>query len=137
MLKTLFGIFGSRSDRGDHARYREERITPRQCVGTRAVNAARPSRIPSMNLPMGRCHVIDGDMIAICGTRIMIAGMDAPEPEHPWGKKAKCELVQLCKGKPISAGIEPDILCDRIFSTCFLSDSRDLGAEDGAHGPGA
>ncbi|MEZ5675067.1 MAG: thermonuclease family protein [Thalassovita sp.] len=55
-----------------------------------------------------------------------LAGIDAPELDHPWGKKAKWELVQLCKGQVITAELEPDISYDRVVATCLLPDGRDL-----------
>ena len=76
----------------------------------------------------GKCYVIDGDTIVIKGERIRLAGIDAPELEHPWGKKAKWELVQICKSHTITARLEPDISYDRVVATCFLPDGRDLSA---------
>ena len=58
-----------------------------------------------------------------------MAGIDAPELDHPWGKKAKWELVNLCKGQKVRAELAPDISHDRVVATCFLPDGRDLSAE--------
>ena len=44
----------------------------------------------------GKCHVIDGDTIAIGKQKIRLAGINAPELNEPWGQKAKWELVGLC-----------------------------------------
>ncbi|SEP27341.1 nuclease homologue [Salinihabitans flavidus] len=77
----------------------------------------------------GKCYVVDGDTIRIGKVNIRLAGVDAPELEHPWGKKAKWELVNLCKGQIITAEIEPDLSYDRLVATCFLPDGRDLSAE--------
>lgn len=77
----------------------------------------------------GKCYVVDGDTIRIGKINLRLAGIDAPELEHPWGKKAKWELVQLCKGQVITAEIEPEISYDRLVATCFLPDGRDLSAE--------
>ena len=67
--------------------------------------------------------------VAHHGKKMRLAGIDAPELEHPWGKKAKWELVQLCKGQIITAEIAVDISYDRLVATCYLPDSRDLSAE--------
>lgn len=77
----------------------------------------------------GKCYVVDGDTIQIGKVRLRLAGIDAPELEHPWGKKAKWELVKLCKGNTITAKFEPDISYDRVVATCYLPDGRDLSAE--------
>ena len=97
---------------------------------------ARPApptrRVPRAAEPKtvtGKCYVIDGDTIAIGKTRLRLAGIDAPELDHPWGKKAKWELVRLCKGQVIRAEVQPDISYDRAVATCCLPDGRDLSAE--------
>ncbi|MCT8330351.1 thermonuclease family protein [Albidovulum sediminis] len=73
--------------------------------------------------------MIDGDTIQIGEVRLRLAGIDAPELKHPWGQKAKWELVQLCKGQIITAEIAVDISYDRLVATCYLPDGRDLSAE--------
>ncbi|SFO02944.1 nuclease homologue [Roseovarius lutimaris] len=73
--------------------------------------------------------MVDGDTIRIGKVSLRLAGIDAPELEHPWGKKAKWELVSLCKGQIITAEIEPELSYDRLVATCFLPDGRDLSAE--------
>lgn len=47
----------------------------------------------------GPAYVIDGDSIVIKKTQIRLYGVDAPELNHPYGKKAKWALVSLCKGQ--------------------------------------
>lgn len=89
--------------------------------------ASAPSGLPSTI--SGKCYVIDGDTIQIGKVRLRLAGIDAPEMEHPWGKKAKWELVRLCKGQTITAELEPSISYDRVVATCLLPDGRDLSAE--------
>ncbi len=109
------------------------RISPR---GTRITSEpfreATPKEHPAPSHPTtlsGNCYVIDGDTIQIGKVRLRLAGIDAPELDHPWGKKAKWELVQLCKGRVITAELEPDISYDRVVATCLLPDGRDLSAE--------
>lgn len=77
----------------------------------------------------GRAWVIDGDTIDISGTRIRLAGIDAPEMDHPYGKTAKWALVNLCKGQDVRAVFEGDLSHDRTVATCYLPDGRDLSAE--------
>ena len=77
----------------------------------------------------GRCYVIDGDTIEIGTVRLRLAGIDAPELDHPWGKKAKSELMNLCKGQIVRAEISPALSYDRVVATCFLPDGRDISAE--------
>ncbi len=89
-----------------------------------------PKNQPSHETTLtGKCYVVDGDTIRIGKVNIRLAGIDAPELDHPWGKKAKWELVHLCKGQVITAEIEPEISYDRLVATCFLPDGRDLSAE--------
>lgn len=73
--------------------------------------------------------MIDGDTIVISGTKIRVAGIDAPELEHPWGKKSKFALINMCKGKVVTAVIKEEISYDRIVAQCLLPDGTDVAAE--------
>ena len=77
----------------------------------------------------GKCHVIDGDTIAIGRQKIRLAGIDAPELHNPYGKQAKWALVELCKGQNITAKLTGETSYDRVVAKCFLDDGRDLAAE--------
>ena len=77
----------------------------------------------------GKCHVIDGDTIAIGKQKIRLAGIDAPELNKPYGKRAKWALVELCKGQNITAKLTGETSYDRVVAKCFLDDGRDLAAE--------
>lgn len=78
---------------------------------------------------VGKCWVIDGDTIDISGTRIRLAGIDAPELDHPFGKNAKWALVRFCQDQQIRAVFEGTFSHDRTVATCYLPDGRDLSAE--------
>lgn len=84
---------------------------------------------PTVSTVVGTCYVVDGDTIRIGDVSLRLAGIDAPELDHPWGQKAKWELAKLCKGQTITARIEPMISYDRLVATCYLPDGRDLSAE--------
>ena len=84
---------------------------------------------PLETIISGRCWVIDGDTIVIDKLHIRLAGIDAPELDHPWGQQSKWALVQLCKGQQITARIKPEMSHDRVVAECFLPDGRDLAAE--------
>jgi endonuclease YncB( thermonuclease family) len=58
-----------------------------------------------------------------------LAGIDAPKLDHPWGKKAKCELVNLCRGQIFTAEIKPELSYARLVATCFFPDGRHLSVE--------
>ena len=77
----------------------------------------------------GRCHVIDGDTIVIGDAHIRLAGIDAPELDHPYGNTAKWALIKLCKGQTIRAELDASMSYDRTVATCYLPDGRDLSAE--------
>lgn len=89
----------------------------------------KPSKSLTTEVLKGECHVIDGDTIVIRGTKIRIAGIDAPELDHPWGKKSKFAMIGLCKGKIITAVIQEEVSYDRIVAKCFLPDGTDVAAE--------
>ncbi len=77
----------------------------------------------------GAAYVTDGDTIKIKNTQIRLFGIDAPELDHPYGKKAKWALHKLCKGHAIRAEITEKDAYGRTVARCFLSDGRDLSAE--------
>lgn len=76
----------------------------------------------------GRCFVIDGDTIVIEKTHVRLAGIDAPELDHPYGKKAKFALAALCKGQVVTARISGDVTYERVVAHCTLADGTDLSA---------
>lgn len=99
---------------------------------------ARPASIPvdphppatsKPRLLKGKCYVIDGDTIVIRRQRIRIAGIDAPELDHPYGKNSKSAMIALCKGQTITADVMDELSHGRLVATCYLPDGRDLAAE--------
>lgn len=77
----------------------------------------------------GPAYVTDGDTITIQKTQIRLYGIDAPELNHPYGKKAKWAMVSLCKGQRIRAEITDEDEYGRTVAKCFLPDGRDLSGE--------
>lgn len=72
--------------------------------------------------------MIDGDTIVISGTHIRLAGIDAPEMDQPWGRKAKSAMIGLCKGQVVSAEHVGGDDYDRFVAKCTLADGTDLSA---------
>ncbi|WP_055664028.1 thermonuclease family protein [Jannaschia seosinensis] len=72
--------------------------------------------------------MIDGDTIVISGTHIRLAGIDAPEMDQPWGRKAKSAMIGLCKGQVVNAEHVGGDDCDRFVAKCTLADGTDLSA---------
>ncbi|NEX45933.1 thermonuclease family protein [Pseudotabrizicola algicola] len=95
--------------------------------------AAQPLQVSVPSAPeaalVGRCYVIDGDTVEISGFRIRLAGIDAPEMDHPYGAAAKWALVKLCKGQEVRAVFDGSKSHDRTVATCLLPDGRDLSEE--------
>lgn len=101
------------------------RRTPLQ----RPVQNQKYPPIPKSMEITGKAYVIDGDTIIIKGTKIRLAGIDAPELDMPWGQKSKWAMVAICKGHTITAKLDGERSYDRLVGTCFLPDGRDIGAE--------
>ncbi len=119
------------SARRQPARRIEPELVPQLPREMRVV-VVRPDRpaVPQVERVLrGPCWVVDGDTIIIDKIRIRIAGIDAPELDHPWGKQAKWALVKLCKGQMVTAHIRPELSYDRMVAQCLLPDGRDLAAE--------
>lgn len=131
LWRLIVGWRSTRPSRREGDRFRQmhgERVEPRIVVTqVRTVTSHAP--LPAPSVMEGRCWVIDGDTIVINNVHLRLAGIDAPELDHPWGQRAKYALVQLCKGKTITARIRPEISYDRLVAECFLPDGRDLAAE--------
>lgn len=131
LLRMLLrAVFSAPPRRRVVIRYEEttlkERLSSRQGSST---SQTTEIKIVSSVEVRGRAWVIDGDTIDIRGTRIRLAGIDAPEMDHPYGKRAKWALVNLCKGNEIRAVYDGDLSHDRRVATCYLPDGRDLSAE--------
>ena len=130
MLKFLLRIFSRKPSRptlvAETPKPREGRphVPPKRTGATSVRN-----RTPTVRTLTGKCHVIDGDTIVISGTKIRIAGIDAPELDHPWGKKSKFALIRLCKGNVVTAIVKDEASYDRIVAECLLPDGTDLAAE--------
>ena len=77
----------------------------------------------------GHCWVIDGDTIVINKVQIRLAGIDAPELDHPYGQNAKRMLIGLCRGKVVTAITDGSTSHERAVAVCHLADGRDLSAE--------
>jgi endonuclease YncB( thermonuclease family) len=125
LLKILSLLFGPAPRPRKTIRRAERTVTrpaaPRTAPTTPPQTSPRTLR--------GKCHVIDGDTIVIDRVHIRLAGIDAPELDHPWGKKAKWAMATLCKGQVVTAEVTPELSCDRVVALCFLPDGRDLSAE--------
>lgn len=127
MLRYLFRALMGSSSKPKATRQRSSDLPRPEVKRTR--ESPKPSSQPTVRSLRGKCHVIDGDTIVISGSKIRIAGIDAPELEHPWGKKSKYALIQLCKGQVVTATIQEDLSYDRLVAKCHLPDGTDLAAE--------
>src|SRR6056297_1883851 len=55
---------------------------------------ARPQK--QRKVISGSAYIVDGDTIKVRKTQIRLFGIDAPEMDHPYGRKAKDALFQIC-----------------------------------------
>lgn len=103
-----------------------DRTLPREM----RVEVTQPRQpVPADRILQGPAWVVDGDTILIDNVSIRLAGIDAPELDHPFGQQAKWALVKLCKGQVVMARLRPELSYDRLVAECFLPDGRDLAAE--------
>jgi micrococcal nuclease len=133
IVRSLFG------QRKVHRRSRSDRLSTnrsydhiepfyRDPFGEASREQALAKQVQSDSVT-GKCSVVDGDTIIIAGTNIRLAGIDAPELDHPYGKNAKWALIGLCKGQIIRAEFASAQSYNREVATCYLPDGRDLSAE--------
>jgi micrococcal nuclease len=90
-------------------------------------NEARPPK--TRTVISGAAYVVDGDTITLRKTQIRLFGIDAPEMDHPFGRKAKSALIDICKGRTVHAEILEEDDHGRTVAICRLDDGRDLSAE--------
>ena len=114
LFRVLVRLFAGRGRPQSH-RTTTEPVKPlflrTQARRASSVNLRQP--LPMETVLQGRCWVIDGDTIVINNIRLRLAGIDAPELDHPWGQQSKWALVQLCKGQTVTARIKPELSYDR------------------------
>lgn len=84
---------------------------------------------PAQEVLTGSAYVVDGDTISIKKTQVRLFGVDAPELNHPYGKKAKWALFSMCKGQTIRAELVAKDDHGRAVAKCYLPDGKDLSAE--------
>jgi endonuclease YncB( thermonuclease family) len=109
-------------------------------IAALAFQALRPSVAPVVwrGDIAGTARIIDGDTIDIAGTRIRLAGIDAPESDQtctdaaarPWacGQVATRALVAHVAGQPLKcqvSGLDP---YRRVLAVCVLPDGSDINA---------
>lgn len=130
LFRLLFRAFRRevrRSSYVDPRLYRRvERPRPKVA---RSVTVVETIEIVETTVLTGPCWVVDGDTIRIQNKSIRIAGIDAPELNHPFGQNAKRAVMEMCKGRTVSAHLHPDSSYDRLVATCYLDDGRDIAAE--------
>lgn len=125
LLATLFvALLGKRADRRPH-----RLPTPRTPSTAEPFDAKTARPQPAKTIIRGPAYVVDGDTIVINKTQIRLFGVDAPEINHPYGKKAKWALVALCKGKRVNAEVTEKDVHGRTVAKCHLDDGCDLSAE--------
>jgi micrococcal nuclease len=122
---VLVLIFRDKSGHSDTTSHR----TPLRPITPQTRTAPKPSRPASFGSITGKCYVIDGDTIIIQRTKIRLAGIDAPELDQPLGQKSKWAMVQICKGKVITAKLTGETSHDRQVATCYCPEGRDIGGE--------
>ncbi|WP_420861938.1 thermonuclease family protein [Algirhabdus cladophorae] len=130
MWKTIFRLlFGSDRQKTSSQHVPKTQSKVASFLPKRAdKSVASTSKHPTGSTIKGKCHVIDGDTIFISGTRIRLAGIDAPELDQPYGQKAKYEVIKMCKGQVITAKVQHGMSYDRVVAKCYLPNGIDISA---------
>lgn len=134
VLAIRVGRPDQKSNPGHTAPRRTQPLKRRPSKEIRAERTARfdartSAHVDHKRILVGAAYVTDGDTIRIKNTNIRLFGIDAPEMNHPYGKKAKWALHSLCKGHIIRAEITEKDAYGRTVAQCYLPNGKDLSAE--------
>ena len=108
------------------------RRTPTSVDGRREpwrIQSVSAAPIQQKRVLKGRAYVVDGDTIKLEKKNVRLFGIDAPELDHPYGKKAMWDLRKICAGQTITAEVIEEDTHGRIVARCSLPDGTDLSAE--------
>ena len=109
-----------------------QRKTPSSDDGRREpwrIQSVSATPIQQKRVLKGRAYVVDGDTIKLEKKNVRLFGIDAPELDHPYGKKAMWDLRKICAGQTITAEVIEEDAHGRVVAQCFLPDGTDLSAE--------
>ncbi len=131
LVFVIFWAFKSRSKRPRSKNTHVHRVKNQKSTANKfqPFDAKNATPQPSKPIVQGLAYVVDGDTLVIKKTQIRLFGVDAPEINHPYGKKAKWALVSLCKGQTVRAELIEQDAYGRTVAKCCLPDGRDLSAE--------
>jgi endonuclease YncB( thermonuclease family) len=138
LCSVIIVFFVGRSGKSGEERASETPSTPqgaecphsnKNAAGTDAFDSGSAKHLDRTRVLTGPAYVTDGDTIRIKKTQIRLFGIDAPEMNHPYGKKAKWALHKLCKDQAVRAEITDEDDHGRAVARCYLPDGRDLSAE--------
>ncbi len=129
MIGLLIYAFAGKNGDKDYKPPSQPKIHKRPAAKHLPFDAKSVKAEPAKSTLQGAAYVIDGDTLVIRKTQIRLYGVDAPEMNHPYGKKAKWALVSLCKGQTVLATITDQDSYGRTVAKCYLQDGRDLSAE--------
>lgn len=137
LVGVLIYAFRSRNSDDDYTPPSESDYPSQNRSATRQRTEAEPRPFdaetvrsePTKSVLQGSAYVVDGDTLVIKKTQIRLFGVDAPEMNHPYGKKAKWALDSLCKGQTVHAEVTDQDTHGRTVAKCHLEDGRDLSAE--------
>jgi len=115
--------------RAEAARVTTVRVDTIRVEALRTEAVTRPAPPVQPVVLRGKCWVVDGDTIVIGGQNIRIAGIDAPELDHPYGNVARSALIRLVRGHEVTATVTGELSYDRLVAVCHLPDGRDIAAE--------
>lgn len=75
--------------------------------------------------------VVDGDTLNVCGERVRLWGLDAPEHHHPAGPASTRALADLTRGQQVTCTqAQSSRSWGRLVADCTLPDGRSLTCEN-------
>lgn len=72
------------------------------------------------NEVQGSAIVRDADTLVVAGVPVRLNGIDAPEPNQPYGLEARVFMQSLVAGRTVLCQLNGERTYDRQVGTCFI-----------------
>ena len=77
----------------------------------------------------GAARVVDADTLRIGDVTVRLQGLDGPEMNDPYGRRARNAMIEIIGTAPVVCLTDGTFSHGRVVAICRLSDGRDIAQE--------